>query len=60
MLRVKGVCAVVMRVHSTWMADETADLSPTLKQIDSELERAREWAVSLNVLQQDEGRPQHD
>lgn len=60
MLRVKGVCAVVMRVRSTWMADETADLSPTLKEIDSELERAREWAVSLNVLQQDEGRPQHD
>ena len=60
MLRVKGVCAVVMRVRSTWMADETADLSRTLKQIDSELERAREWAVSLNVLQQDEGRPQHD
>jgi hypothetical protein len=60
MLRVKGVCAVVMRVRSTWMADETADLSPTLKQIDSELERAREWAVSLNVLQQDEGRQQHD
>ena len=41
MLRVKGVCAVVMRVRPTWMADETADLSQTLKQIDSELEKAR-------------------
>ena len=55
MLRVKGVCAVVMRVRSTWMADETADLSQTLKQIDSELEKAREWAVSLKILEQDEG-----
>ncbi|MDC0564624.1 hypothetical protein OAP51_07510 [Alphaproteobacteria bacterium] len=54
-LRVKGVCAVVMRVRSTWMADETADLSQTLKQIDSELEKAREWAVSLKILEQDEG-----
>ena len=55
MLRVKGVCAVVMRVRPTWMADETADLSQTLKQIDSELEKAREWAVSLKILEQDEG-----
>ena len=55
MLRVKGVCAVVMRVRTTWMADETADLSQTLKQIDSELEKAREWAVSLKILEQDEG-----
>ncbi len=55
MLRVKGVCAVVMRVRSTWMADETADLSQTLKQIDSELEKARECAVSLKILEQDEG-----
>jgi hypothetical protein len=55
MLRVKGVCAVVMRVRSTWMADETADLSQTLKQIDSELEKAREWAVSLKILEQDKG-----
>ena len=60
MLRVKGVCAVVMRVRSTWMADETADLSQTLKQIDSELEKAREWAVSLKILEQDEGQSQHD
>ena len=57
MLRVKGVCAVVMRVRPTWMADETADLSQTLKQIDSELEKAREWAVSLKILEQDEGQP---
>ena len=55
MLRVKGVCAVVMRVRPTWMADETADLSQTLKQIDSELEKAREWAVSLKILEQDKG-----
>ena len=55
MLRVKGVCAVVMRVRPTWMADETADLSQTLKQIDSELEKAREWAVSVKILEQDEG-----
>ena len=55
MLRVKGVCAVVMRVRPTWMADQTADLSQTLKQIDSELEKAREWAVSLKILEQDEG-----
>ena len=55
MLRVKGVCVVVMRVRPTWMADETADLSQTLKQIDSELEKAREWAVSLKILEQDEG-----
>ena len=55
MLRVKGVCAVVMRLRPTWMADETADLSQTLKQIDSELEKAREWAVSLKILEQDEG-----
>jgi hypothetical protein len=57
MLRVKGVCAVVLRVRTTWMADETADLSQTLKQIDSELEKAREWAVSLKILEQDEGQP---
>jgi hypothetical protein len=37
------------------MADETADLSQTLKQIDSELEKARECAVSLKILEQDEG-----
>ena len=55
MLRVKGVCAVVMRVRPTWMADETADLSQTLKQIDSELEKAREWAASLKILEQDKG-----
>ena len=60
MLRVKGVCAVVMRVRPTWMADETADLSQTLKQIDGELEKAREWAVSLKILEQDEGQSQHD
>lgn len=59
-LRVKGVCAVVMQVRSTWMADETADLSQTLKRIDSELEKAREWAVSLKILEQDEGQSQHD
>ena len=59
-LRVKGVCAVVMRVRSTWMADETADLSQTLKRIDSELEKAREWAVSLKILEQEEGQSQHD
>ncbi len=58
-LRTKGVCAVVLRVRSTWMSDDTPDLAQTLKQIDIELEKAREWAVSFRVLGSDEGRP-HD
>ena len=57
MLRTKGVCAVVMRVRSIWMSDDTPDLAQTLKKIDIELEKAREWAVSLRVLSPDEGRP---
>ena len=56
MLRTKGVCAVVMRIRSKWMLDDTPDLAQTLKQIDTELERAREWAVSFRVLGPDEGR----
>ena len=59
MVRKKGVCAVVMRVRSTWISDDTPDLAQTLKKIDSELEKAREWAVSLRVLSSDEVRP-HD
>ena len=59
MLRTKGVCAVVLRIRSTWMSDDTPDLAQTLKQIDSELETAREWAVSLQLLTPDEGHP-HD
>ena len=59
MLRTKGVCAVVLRIRSTWMSDDTPDLAQTLKQIDSELETAREWAVSLRLLSPDEGHP-HD
>ena len=57
MLRTKGVCAVVMRARSTWMSDDTHDLAQTLKRIDIELEKAREWAVSFRVLNPDEGRP---
>ena len=57
MIRIKGVCAVVMRVRSIWMSDDTPDLAQTLKKIDIELEKAREWAVSLRVLSPDEGRP---
>ena len=56
-LRTKGVCAVVLRVRSTWMSDDTPDLAQTLKQIDTELTKAREWAVSFRVLRADEGRP---
>ena len=57
MVRKKGVCAVVMRVRSTWISDDTPDLAQTLKQIDTELTKAREWAVSFRVLRADEGRP---
>ena len=49
-VRVKGVMAVVMRVHRTWQRDDSPDLSVTLRALDKDLRRAAEWAVSFGVL----------
>ncbi len=55
-LRIKGLCAVVMRTTSKWLEDDSPDLSKTLKTLDQELTKAAEWAVSLRVLHPEEVR----
>ena len=51
--RVRGVAAVAMLVARTWQADDTTDLSTTLKDIDRRLATAEEWGRTLRVLDSD-------
>ena len=48
--RVRGLAIVATLVAREWQKDQTADLSHTMKAIDSRLEQAEEWGRSLRVL----------
>ena len=48
--RVRGVVIVAMLVAREWQKDETADLSHTMKAIDTRLSQAEEWGRTLRVL----------
>ena len=56
--RVRGVTGVAMLVAPTWQADDTPDLSTTLKDIDRRLATAEEWGRTLRVL--DSGSPHEE
>ena len=51
-MRIKGVAGVVMVVARVWIKDDSPDLAPTMKELDRQLQRAEEWAVSLRLFQQ--------
>ena len=51
--RVRGVAGVAMLVARSWQADDTPDLSATLKEIDRRLTTAEEWGRTLRVLDSD-------
>jgi hypothetical protein len=48
--RSKGVVAVVLIVARVWMKDDSADLAPTMKELDRRLQQAEEWGVSMRVF----------
>ena len=48
--RVRGVAIVAILVAREWQKDETADLSHTMKAIDTRLAQAEEWGRRLRVL----------
>ena len=54
LLRIKGVIGLVVFTSRVWMRDESSDLASTMKELDQRLLRAEEWAVSLNLLRQNE------
>ena len=55
LIKIKGVAGVVMVVARVWMKDATPDLAPTMKELDSRLNLAEEWAVSLRLFGQSFG-----
>lgn len=57
-LRIKGVCAVIIRAAMVWHSDDTSDLSKTMKALDTGLRRAAEWAVSLRILPEYDAQPE--
>ncbi len=50
--RVRGVAIVAMLVAREWQKDDSADLSHTMKAIDTRLAQAEEWGHNLKVLGQ--------
>ena len=58
--RIKGVCGVFLKVSAAWQRDESPDLAKTLKTLDRDLKTATEWAISLRVLQPEEGSMDRD
>lgn len=56
-LRVKGVMALLVRLRPIWQKDDSPSLERTLKSLDMNLGKARDWAISLHILddQNDQG-----
>ena len=48
--RILGVIGVLLRVRSTWLDDDSADMGLTIKALDEELKKACEWAVTFRIL----------
>ncbi|MGC6516421.1 MAG: hypothetical protein ACON49_00155 [Candidatus Puniceispirillaceae bacterium] len=58
--RIIGICSLLLRIRSVWIADETPDLGLTMKALDKALKQACEWAISLRVLSKEDVASGHD
>ena len=52
MLRVKGLSGVALACQRDWFHDDTADLSVTIRSLDSRLKQAESLAASLMIIPQ--------
>ena len=50
LLRVKGLAGVALAAQRDWFADDTADMSVTIRVLDERLKQAESFAISLNII----------
>ena len=50
LLRVKGLAGVALAAQRDWLADDTADMSVTIRVLDERLKQAESVAISLNII----------
>lgn len=58
-IQVQGLVALYTRVLQVFLADDSADLAPTMKALDKEMANAERWAMGINDLFDGLADPQH-
>ncbi|MCE2516785.1 MAG: hypothetical protein J4F41_02890 [Alphaproteobacteria bacterium] len=59
LMRVKGLAAVALSVQRDWLADDSADLSVTIRALDKRLGQAESLAETLNIISRDHDASDH-
>ena len=49
-VRVKGIIALLIKIRAVWLQDQSDDMAPTFRALDSSMQQACEWAESLRLF----------
>lgn len=60
LMRVKGLSAVALSVQRDWLADDSTDLSVTIRALDKRLGQAEGLAETLNIISRSSHETSHD
>lgn len=49
-VRVKGIIALLIKIRAVWLQDQSDDMAPTFRALDSSMQQVCEWAESLRLF----------